>query len=923
VFETTSSELAFLTHERLEGETLSHRLGAGPLPIQDVLRYALDLASALNQGHSQDIVHGDVRPERIVLTSGGARLLQPGVSESRPQIHPYVAPEVVRGEPAEARSDIFSFGAIVYEMATGWRAFHGDTEDALGAAILTGTPPPLGKLISGQGSAAAYADLERVIAGCLQKDPDKRRQRIQNASLELKLVARALGRQTAGARRAAPAPPPMPVQAPAAGNGDASLAAPPLAYPPPGAPPPMAPVPAPPAPAPPSDTMPAAPPPMPAPFETPPVLPVFVERWTAPAPVAEHPADAPEPVIEPVIEPVPEPEPETPLLRPLRPRILFEEAEVVPAPGKSRRVIFVAIALVAVVLSALGVYAFLLRAPAPRAIKFDVAPPEHTSYPGMAAVSPDGRFLTFSALGPEGKRLLWLRPLDAIHASTIPGTEGAFAPFWSPDSQYIGFFSEQSLEKVRASGGAPVTLGPAESLAGGGTWNNDGVIVFARSLVGGLYKVGAAGGTPTPLTKLNEQRHELAHMWPRFLPDGKHFLFFVLSDFEDATGVYAGSLDGQEPVRLLTTQTNAVYSSGGGKGYLIYMRDRAMMANQFDASSLKVVGSPFTLADEVGAILSMGLAPVSSSENGILVYQSLGKPTRQLVWYDRAGRQIGVLGEPAEYGPQRISPDGKKVVVGRLARGAESADLWVFDAASGAMTQLTNTPSTHEGSPIWSPDGNKVAFFWNPEGTFDIYQKPAVNGEKADLLTRTSGPKFPTDWSPDGKYIIFSSIEKTTKSDIWYMPVSGDRKPVPYVQTIYNEGYAAFSPDGKWAAYHSDQSGRVEVYVQRFPPTAEGTQKRWQVSAGNGSMPRWRHDGKEMFFITDTGKLMSAKITTEGDEFSSEPPAMLFQSRPIPKRWNLFDVSPDGDRFLLNLPLEWSSSAPITVITNWTDKLKR
>ena len=464
----------------------------------------------------------------------------------------------------------------------------------------------------------------------------------------------------------------------------------------------------------------------------------------------------------------------------------------------------------------------------------------------------------------------------------------------------------------------------AEAMPGGGAWTRNGVILFAPSLADGLYRVPENGGKPQVVLKLDSSKFERSYLWPQFLPDDKHFIFFVQTDLTNTTGVYAGTLDPPEYHRLFSSETNAVYSGGaeGGSsksGYLLFIRDRHLMEQPFDISNLAMGGDPFTLADDIGAVRSMALAPISVSGNGILVYQSVGKPTRQMVWLDRSGKQVGQVAEPGDYGPPRISPDGSRAAVAKLGPDGVTADLWILDAAGNA-TQFTATPK-HEGSPVWSPDGSKIAFFSNPEGVYDIYVKP-VNGEgRAELFYKSTLPKYPTDWSRDGRYILFGVISPNTRLDVWAI-ATADRKAAPILDTIYSEGFAALSPDGKWLAFQSDQSGRNEVYVQPFEGATAGTKRRWLVSLGGGGLPRWRGDGAEMFYMTSGGRMMAVALHPAGGDFQFDPPHMLFQTRPIPETWNLYDVSPDGQRFLLNLPLEWSSAAPITVVTNWTEKLK-
>jgi Tol biopolymer transport system component len=821
--EADYSELGFAGDELVGGELLAEKLARGPLAPEEALRYAIEIGAALNRAHSHGMVHGGLSPYSVRITSTGARVLQP-LREYDERTAPYRSPEQVRGEAPNWRSDVFSYGALLYEMVSGRRAFPGEGAE-LNDAILERPPALL------RAKSPIHVAMEGVIAGCLEKDPAYRRQRIQNAVIELKLSGRSLPRMVEVRSQQTRGPVETEAAAGRASDGDPKAA-----------------------------------------------------RGAA--------FDIPEPPVH------------TDVLR----RRLWATGAVLLA--------------LAVLSIAVGLY--LHRRPAAPVLRFAVSPPEHTSYPGTPSVSPDGRFLTFSALGPEGRRMLWLRPLDALHASVIPGTEGGFAPFWSPDSNYIAFFANQSLKKVRIGGGPPEMVCRAEAMPGGGAWSRSGVILFAPSLADGLYRVGENGGKPQPVLKLDSSKYERSYLWPQFLPDDKHFVFFVQTDLADTTGVYAGALDPPEYHRLFNSETNAVYSGvaagdSSNGGYLLFIRERHLMEQPFDISKLAMGGSPFTLADDIGAVRSMALAPISVSGNGILVYQSVGKPTKQMVWLDRSGKQIGQVAEPGDYGPPRISPDGSRAVVAKLGPDGVSANLWILDAAGNA-TQITSTPN-HEGSPVWSPDGSKIAFFSSAEGVYDIDVKPASAEGRAEVFYKSTLPAYPTDWSRDGRYMLFGVVTPNTRSDVWAIGTA-DRKTAPILDTIHSEDYAAFSPDGKWLAFQSDESGRAEVYVQPFEGTSPGTKRRWLVSSGGGGLPRWRADGAEMFYITPGGRMMAVGLHPAGGEFQFEPAQVLFQTRPIPNTWNLYDVSPDGQRFLLNLPLEWSSSAPITVVTNWTEKLK-
>ena len=826
----TDIRLDFLSNEAVSGELLSERLARGFLPQEEALRYAIEIGAALQKAHSRGLVHGALSPLCIALTAGGARILR--ATSSPEDVAAYRAPEQIRGEEPDERSDIFAYGALVYEIASGKRAFPGVGAE-LDQTILTESPGPL------PAQSPMLAAIEAVIAGCVEKDPAHRRQRVQNAVIELKLAGRSLPPTGEDLRR-------MPARA------------------------------------------------LPAP------APAAAVNW--PKPTVEHLAQQ---------------------FTPARPSVAMYAAQGSATTHSlmfTRRYWVIAGALFALAATSVAAVLLLQQKPAPAVLKFAVTQPENTSYPGMPSVSPDGRYLTFSAVGPEGKRMLWLRPLDALHASVIQGSEGASAPFWSPDSQAIAFFGGRYLKKVKITGGAPEDICPSEASPGGGSWNRNGTILFAPSLSDGFYRVAASGGKPQQVLKLDESKFERADLWPQFLPDGKHFVFYLQTDLTETSGVYLGSIDPPEYHRLFTSQTNAVYSAATPKtGHLLYINERNLMAQQFDASRLETVQDPITLANDIGAVRSLALAPISVSTTGVLVYQGVGQPTRQMVWMDRSGKQLAVAGTPGTWGPPRISPDGGRAVVAKTGTDGSTAHLWLLDS-SGAAQQMTDGPM-HEGSPVWSPDGLRIAHFGKQGDAYDIFVRAAQAGSKAELLLKSAGQKFPTDWSHDGKYITYSLEGAGTRLDIWGFSL-GDRHAAPILDTVYAEAFATMSPDGKWFAYQSDQSGRNEVLVQAFDGLNSGTKRRWTVSNGGG-LPRWRSDSGELFYMTPDGRIMSVSIHPGSDGgVEAGQPQMLFQTRPIPKSWNLYDVSPDGQRFLLNIPLEWTSAAPITVVTNWTEKLK-
>ena len=848
----SDTKLDFLNNESLSGELLSEKLARGPVSAGEALRLAVEIGAALHNVHARGRVHAQLSPFCIALTQSGVRILQP--TPSPEDSAAYRSPEQLRGEQPDVRSDVFAFGAIVYEIACAKRAFAG-TGGELAQRILRQDPEPL------SGQSPLYQPLGKVIAGCLEKDPARRRQRVQNAVIELKLCG------------AQPRSTDLVIHRPMR--------------------------------------------PVPAPEPAPEVLlpPVEKAKTKAKAKAKPNPVP-PRPAID-----IPRPASPMP-----RPNVTAYAAQVKAAYGSTFRRRFgkVGGAALALAASSLAGVLYLHQKPAPAVLKFSVTQPEHTSYPGMPSVSPDGRYLTFSAVGPEGKRMLWLRPLDALHATVIQGSEGASAPFWSPDSQMIAFFGGKNLNKVRISGGAPEVICQAEASPGGGAWNKDGTILFSPSLSDGFYRVSAHGGKPQLVFKLDETKNERGDLWPQFLPDGKHFVFYQQTDSAETSGVYVGSLDSPSYHLLFPSQTNAVYSASDPNsprtGYLLYINDRNLTALKFNSGSLETDGDPMTLATDIGAVRSLALAPISVSATGVLVYQGVGQPTRQIVWMDRGGKQLALTGEPGEWGPVRISPDGNRAAAAKLGPDGKNAHLWLLDV-SGAAEQISPDTGVHEGSPVWSPDGAHLAYFSKQNEVYDIYSRLALPGSHGELLLKSDAAKYPTDWSHDGKYLIFGQAGKGTRLDVWGLSV-GDRRSAPILDTVYAEGFGAISPDGKWLAYQSDQSGRNEIYIQQFDGLSNGTKRRWMISKGGG-LPRWRSDSSELFYMTQDGRMMAVPIHLSADGgIESGPAESLFQTRPIPKTWNLYDVSPDGQRFLLNLPLEWTSAAPITVITNWTEKLK-
>jgi len=548
------------------------------------------------------------------------------------------------------------------------------------------------------------------------------------------------------------------------------------------------------------------------------------------------------------------------------------------------------------------------------AVRFFITAPENSSFSAAAAgfaVSPDGRHLAFIATMADGKQLLWVRSLDALSARVLPGTEGAINPFWSPDSRSLGFFAYGKLKKIEAAGGPPLTLCDAPN-GRGGTWNREGVILFTPNTTAPLYRVSASGGVATAVTKLDEgarRRQERSHRWPSFLPDGNHFLYV-------GVGIRVASLDSPEGKLLpLNANSNALYA----QGHLLFMREQTLMAQPFDVKRLETTGDAVPITEQVQVGGGGAKGAFSVSEQGILAYRTgdVGSGS-QITWFDRSGKQTGVLGDLANYASVHLSPDGKRTAVSIAGR---NGDIWIYELARGLRTRLTFDPESQH-DVIWSPDGNRLVFNSSRKGRLDLYQKAADGTGSEELLVESDVDKYPNSWSPDGRFLLYSTTFDVPKTgtDLWVLPVSGDRKPFPFLQTEFNESRAKFSPDGGWIAYQSDESGRDEVYVTLFP----GPGGKRQISTAGGTFPRWRSDGKEIFYLAPDNKLMAVEV--KGQEATLEVGAarVLFDIQPgNPISGYQYDVTSDGQHFLVNTSVAQKASSPITVVINWAAGLKK
>ena len=476
------------------------------------------------------------------------------------------------------------------------------------------------------------------------------------------------------------------------------------------------------------------------------------------------------------------------------------------------------------------------------------------------------------------------------------------------------FFADGQLKKIEATGGAPQTLCDAED-GKGGSWNRDDVIVFAPDSRSPLRRLSAAGGASTPITELDGVRGDNAHRHPRFLPDGRRFLYLARNGAgAESNVVLVGSLDGGQSTELLRSPVAATYASG----HLLFLREQALMAQSFDAKRLSLVGESTSIADEVRAISSSALGFFSASQNGELIYlkgkRSMGSAAR-LEWADRTGKSQGILGDIAE--PEELfpSPDGRHVAV-PIFGSAGTYDLWIYDIARQNRTRFTFDPGT-EQNPVWSPDGGAVIFrSVQSGGRFDLYRKTVGGSDEQELLLESDVAKIPTSWSPDGKLLAFH-----TDGDIWVLPLEGEKEPYAFTQTDARELRGVFSPDGRWMAYQSNESGQAEVYVTPFP----GPGRKWQVSTDGGQHPWWRRDGREIVYQEPGGLIVAVAVEAREDTFLVGADTPLVEATPPNVNIGAFFYAPmpDAQRFLLVQLAVEEDSGSLTLVVNWTAELER
>jgi eukaryotic-like serine/threonine-protein kinase len=557
-----------------------------------------------------------------------------------------------------------------------------------------------------------------------------------------------------------------------------------------------------------------------------------------------------------------------------------------------------------------------------RALKLTLMPPDHGQFVfgtniGGIALSPDGRNVAFVAT-VDGKTTLWVQPLDGLAARPLPGTEGAVSPFWSPDGKSIGFFAGvgERLLRVEATGGTPLVICHVPS-SRGGTWTSDGQIIFG-TIASGLFRVSASGGTPSPLTTPDVSRGESAHRWPQILPKGQ-LLFWSQGDKAENEGIFLTSLvKPNERTLILRTSVNAFYAPGGdGRNYLLWLRGGTLLAQEFEPNTARLDGDPRVLADPVSSVVTASQMDATVSGSGQLLY-SASNPRGQFTWFDPAGKALGTVGDPDEYFTFRLSPDGRNVAASRYGATGGS-DLWLLNVDRGLGTRFTSRPAISVW-PQWSPDGRTIVF---SSGTpRNLFRKESSGGGEEERLTESRNTQIVTDWSRDARFVSYFEVAPDTRLDLWVLPVTPEGKRAgdaqPYLRTRFNEHNARFSPDSRWVAYASDESGRYEVYIDSFPNPRSKT----RISSDGGDYPEWGPDGRHLFYVSLDGKLMSSTLKPGGGSLEPSAARELFGMPGVQLSGYPYEVAPDGKRFLI-LATPRNSVQPLTVIVNWPALLKK
>ena len=819
----------YLVMPLLEGQTLATRLEKGAVPLAQALTIATEIADALDKAHRHGIVHRDLKPGNVMLTKSGAKLLDFGLAKLRTLGGPitvsgtqtsatatgtaegtilgtlhYMAPEQVEGKEADARSDIWALGAVIYEMVTGVRPFQGETAASVLGAILKDEAPPMASL-----APMTPPSLRHAVGVCLAKDPERRWQSALDLARALDGVGQAAGATDTGPTRSATRRP----------LGAALVAAAGVLV----------------------------------------GIGLAAGRWSVGS-SATPPSD----------------------------------------------------------LVAFSVY--------PPAGMVFTGPPASVPVPQFA-VSPDGRSLVFGATRPQEKRSLWIRRLGDAVSRPLNDTNDGDSPFWSPDNRFVAFFSQGLLKRKEVASAAPAeTIAKATVDMRGGSWNEAGTIVFATAANAGLVKVADAGAAaPLDLGPQNESLQSAR--WPHFLPGGTHFLFQVRDADPALNGVWVGAIDGGPPARLVQNDFAAKVAAG----HLLFLAGPVLMAQPFDVATRRLSGTPVFVAQPVGGS-STAHGAFSASDTGVLAYSAGLLPASELAWVDRTGRRLETIAQTADYVDFRLSPDGTALALSRTSQQTQAPDIWVLDLVRGTESRVTSAPLT-ETSPLWSPGGDELIFRANNSAAnIELYRtRPHAGAEIEVVWGRDQQLKahggnvsnvLSSDWSRDGRYVVYHVTSEDTGFDLWALPLQGDRAPVAVGRGRYNEIQGQVSPNGQWIAFASDESGRYEVYVQPFP--SPGTGGRRTVSRSGGTQPRWSANGRELFYVRGDGTLIAARVMSLA-ALALGPETPLFMTDVSGMNVYRMDYEPsaDGQRFVMKVPVAGAPPPSITVVINWPALLRQ